>query len=234
MKYLATGPAPDSHIFNKFFKADKSKVRTRQRVKSRRMFKLEEAGMVERKDSPLFREVIYFLTKKAAPIVAAEHGMDLANVWSTFNDNNLEHDLYVSLVAKKILKEAEEKKLYELAYLELECALKASQKVQKGSYFPDLLAGIVGPSMTNAFDLEIDCGSVSRKDFMGKVGYFENKILVVTKTWQRLNLLRWYLQADDVGKTVYLIVLKEFFSEPLLECKWYTNVSEEPTMLSLL
>jgi hypothetical protein len=198
----------------------------------RRLFKHEQEGLINSATCPTVSDAIYFLTKKAAPIVAAKYGMDLSEIWVHFNEYTLEHDLLASGCAKKIIREADEKKLFDLSYLILECSLK-KDKLKKGGYYPDVLFGIKGAERDNMFNLEIDCGTISRKDFIGKISYFQDSVLVVTKTWKRLELLLWYLQVEQVSRPVYLTQFKNFLSKDLLTCMWHSNISKKTVSIEI-
>ncbi|MGO9613976.1 MAG: hypothetical protein ACLPX5_13220 [Dissulfurispiraceae bacterium] len=233
LKLVATGPTPAKYICRRIFKKENANPKTRERLGTRRLNKLEADGLIECKTHPVFKYKLYTLTKKAATIVAAEYGLDRSHIWVNFNPQNIEHDLYVSMSAKKVIRGAEELQKYELTYLGLECGNRSVQKVQRGVYFPDFDVCIKGPSMSNKFDFEIDCGNMSRRDFLGKVGYFKNTIGVITKTWERLELLLWYLRADSVSKGVYVTTVNQFLTKTLFDCQWKTNLTDELVRLPL-
>jgi hypothetical protein len=199
----------------------------------RRLVKHEKEGLINSATCPTVSDTIYFLTKKGAPIVAAKYGMDITDIWVNFNNKTLEHDLIAAGCAKKIFKEAVEKNLFHLAHLIPECGLK-TEKLKKGVFYPDVFIGIRGAEKISAFDLEVDCGSISRKDFMGKINYFRDGILVVTKTSERLDLLLWYLRAGKVTKPVHLTTVKNFHSTDFLSCQWHSNISESPITIKIL
>ncbi|MBI5847223.1 MAG: hypothetical protein HZB31_04620 [Nitrospirae bacterium] len=232
LKHLSVGPTTRKSIFSNIFEVKESNKKTRERVMLRRLAKHELEGLIKSATCPNVKDTIYFLTKKAAPIVASHYGMELSNIWVNYSEKTIEHDLYTSGCAKKIIKEAEEKKMFKLNALVLECGLK-NGKLKKGVYFPDILFGIDGPGRLNIFYLEMDCGTVCRRDFIGKINYFKDRVLVITKTLARIDLLMWYLRAEKISGPVFFSTYKNFSDNSFLTCTWYSNSSKEPTVIKI-
>lgn len=199
---------------------------------TRRLAKHEQAGLIKTAICTNVNDKIYFLTRKAASIAASHYGMELSNIWVNYSEKTIEHDLYTSGCAKKIIKEAQEKKLAKLNNLVLECGLK-NGRLKKGVYYPDILFGIDGPGRLNIFNLEMDCGTVCRRDFIGKIKYFNDRILVITKTVARIDLLLWYIRAEKISKQVYFSTYKNFSANSFLTCMWYSNFSKEPVTIKI-
>jgi hypothetical protein len=233
MRHLSFGPATGKSIFINIFDKEGAATRTRRRVMMRRLVKLEEEGLIARKVSHTYRDYAYTLTKDAAPIVAGQFGVELTSVWASFNDKHIDHDLHVAGIARRLVRESEEKHLYELLFLVLECELRRRRKVFKGIYFPDLTFGLQGTGSKKSFDLEVDFGTVTRNDFLGKIRYFEKNILVVTSNEKRLDLLLWYVKDACISKPVYLTTLKEFYDNTLITCSWATSFTNAPISLSI-
>lgn len=224
--YLATGLETGKAIFNAYFAKGQVNIATRKRVMMRRLAKLVEADIIRTGVSPLIHGTLYYLSPKGAQFVASRTSWPLEGIWINFNSATAEHDLLCSRVAKLIVKEANEDGRYELNYLMIETELKSGAKLKKGVYFEDIIFGIQVQRNKIQFSLEGDCGTVSRKDFLGKIGYFSNTILVLTTTLERLNLLQQYLKQEGVSKHVYLATFDHFFNKGLLHCEWHTNFSD--------
>lgn len=234
MRYLSYGPATGKSILNYFFDKEGASSKTRRRVMMRRLVKLEGEELIARKVSHTYRDYAYTLTKDAAPIVAERFGVELTGVWSSFNDKNIDHDLHVGGIARRLVRESKEKNLYELLFLILEYELRRRSRVSKGVYFPDLTFGLLDSSDRKiSFDLEVDFGTVTRNDFIGKLRYFEKNILVVTSNEKRLDLLLWYVKSASIGKPVYLTTLKEFYGNTLITCSWATSFTKSPISLEI-
>jgi hypothetical protein len=229
--HLSKGPAAKSTIYRKFFRLDGSSQKTRERVTNRRLEKLENGGLVRSVIAPTFREPLYVLTKDAVAIVSSRFGLDTVNIWVNLNMQTIEHDACIAGTARMIEHEATEKNLYDVPYLALECFLKRQGKVAKGEYFPDLRFTITDSKKTIIFDLEGDCGSVSRKDFLGKMNFFPNNVLVLASTRKRLDLLLWYLNHSDVRKPVMLALFEDLFNNSLLDCQWHLPRTASRTTL---
>jgi len=195
---------------------------------------LENGGLVKRLTSPDWKETIYVLTQDGALKVAARHGYDINNVFYNVNPKNIEHDLIVSAVARKIKKEATQQKHYKLANIQLECAQRSAIKQQKGAYFSDLKVNLIGPTALNEFDIEVDRGTVSRRDIIGKILFFSGTVLVVTNTKLRLALILRYMEFENIEEKVYVITMEEFFKNALVDCQWHTNRSDNLEKLSLI
>jgi hypothetical protein len=172
------------------------------------------------------------LSKDAATIVADRDGKELSHIWIKVNEKQILHDLYVANVARKLVKEEEEKSLV-LDYMVPECGLKKGGKLKKGIYYPDLLFAVKGPTQQNRFCFEADCGTISKADFLGKINYFNDTILVVTRTESRLELLLRYLKVERITKLVCLTIFREFMPTALSECTWRTNLSDNLVSLAL-
>jgi hypothetical protein len=74
----------------------------------------------------------------------------------------------------------------------------------------------------------MDCGTISRSDFLGKIAYFRDTILIVTRTLKRLELLLAYLKEEGISKPVYFVTYKELINSTFLSCKWRKNGYKEP------
>ncbi len=234
MRHLSFGPATGKSIFINIFDKEGAATRTRRRVMMRRLVKLEKEGLIVRKVSHTYRDYAYTLTKDAAPIVAGQFGVELTSVWASFNDKHIDHDLHVAGIARRLVRESEEKHLYELLSLVLECELRRRSRASKGVYFPDLTFGLLNASERRiSFDLEVDFGTVTRNDFLGKIRYVEKNILVVTSNEKRLDLLLWYVKNACISKPVYLTTLKEFYDNTLITCSWATSFTNAPISLSI-
>lgn len=233
MRHLSFGPSTGKNILMNIFDKEGADSRTRRRVMMRRLVKLEQEGLIARKVSHMYRDYAYTLTKDAVPIVAEQLGVELTSVWASFNDKNIDHDLHVARTARRIVREAEEKHLYELLFLVLECELRRRSRVFKGIYYPDLTFGLQGTGSKKSFDLEVDFGTVTRNDFLGKIRYFEKNILVVTSNEKRLDLLLWYVKDACISKPVYLTTFEELYGETLLTCSWATNFTNELIPLAI-
>jgi hypothetical protein len=236
LKHLSFGPATRKDLLRQFFSKEGKNDKTRERVMMRRLNKLEQAKLLSKKTSPMFTDSIYVLRKEAAHLVAARYGAEVTALWTGVSDKHLDHDLCTARVARKIVAESEDLDLYDLDRLSLECSLRSDNPVQKGVYYPDFEFTISGPTKPNIFSLEIDCGTISRRDFVGKMKYFRGTILVVATTTQRVDLLMWYLRASGITKPVYLAVHKEFMSKSntLFTMQWYSHLADDQATLELL
>lgn len=223
LEHLSLGPATGKSILINIFDAEGSNRKTRERVMLRRLAKHMTEGLIKSTVCPTFKDQIYFLARKAAPIVAARYGWEISHIWVNFNANTVEHDLIAAGCGRKIIMEAGKKKLFELSFIVPECGLKSGNRLKKGVYYPDLLFGIKGAAGTKTFSLEVDCGSISRRDFLGKINYFEGTPVVVTKTWKRLHLLLWYLQSEKIARPVYLTTVGNFIKSGFISCEWQSN-----------
>lgn len=235
LRHLSLGPSTVGNIFKYFFNTADSNPKTRERVMQRRLRKLEQEDLIRSISSPIVSDRIYALTSHSASIVANDQGIELSNVWVNPNVKNIKHDLYVAGAAKKIYRESEELKLYKLTFLQFEYGLRRIEKLRKGVYLPDIIFAIQGLDNKHIldFNLEVDCGTISRKDFLGKIKYFRDTPLVIINTQKRLSLLKSYLKAARIAKHVYLTTFEEFFYTALPECNWHTNFSENPIKLTL-
>lgn len=231
--YLSYGPAMVSSIYGNFFSKEDAPKGTRQRVMNRRLQKLEAGGLIIRAVSAVFRNVLFVLAPNAAPLVSSRYGIELTNISVNYTQKKLEHDLLIATVARILIRGQEKEKLYKLSCLLLECCLKREKKPERGDYFPDLLFEIEGPGgKTVVFSFEGDCGTVSRKDFLGKVNFFSGTILILTKTSERLDLLMWYLEYEKIRKPVYLGLFRDLFNKSnILDCKWRTPFSDAPVTM---
>ena len=224
LKHLVVGPATVNNIFEHFFKSDNGKTPTRWRVMMRRLKKYEEEKLVHSKHNPRIGSVIYVLTKKGAECAADKYGFEVSNVWTHIpKHDNIFHDLMVSGLAKVILKETQELKGYRIDYLYSEAYIKKEEGPRKGVYIPDLRTRILTPKGFFDFDIEIDCGTISRKDFTGKITSFDNVILIITKTAERLELLLRYMQETFTVKDVFIATYNDVFYNGFFTHKWHAN-----------
>ena len=233
LRQLSYGYASSKNIFRNFFREENSNHATRERVMNRRMRKLERNSLVRSLTSPIFEDILYSLTDAGAALVAEKFGIEPTNIWVNFKEENALHDLRVSNAARKIIKESEELELFDLTSLELECCLRKGGRNKKGIFYPDIRFGVQRAEVPTIFQLEIDCGTVSRRDFLGKIDCFEAPILVVTSTETRLNLLMRYLSDEQIAKPVFLTLFEAFYRDTLPDCLWQTNVSKNQVKLLL-
>jgi hypothetical protein len=225
--HLSNGPATRRSIFNKIFRADSTNIKTRERVMDKRLRKLQVAGYIKARFSASIKEVVYVLAEKAVSIVVEKAGIDPASVWVKFNDNCLQHDLIVASAARKLIREGRAEQLYELTYLELECAIKKYHVSQKGQGLPDMVFAVEENEQSSMYALEIDNGTSGKQKFIRKMKSWNNKTLVVTRNRERLVRLIEYLREVEVGRPIYVTNYAEFFKEPLFKCRWYTQLNDE-------
>lgn len=232
MRHLSYGPATGKDILKNIFAREGSNDKTRRRVMMRRLVKLEEEGLIQRKICRMNKDYLYRLTREAAPIVAEQAGLELTSIWVSFKDENMEHDLHVAKLARKIVQEAAESPFFHLRYIAMECEMRRFKKITRGEYFPDFSFSLQADGHPCTFDVEVDLGTISRNDFMGKMRYFSNKILVVTTREKRLGLLLNYIRHSCMSKAIYLTTLQEFYKETLVDCRWMTRTREDAVTLA--
>lgn len=223
MFYLGFGLTTANYIFDYFFAADGKNKKTRLRVMQRRLQKLLNEGLIQARYSPRTKSIIYTLTESGAIYVADGTGAELTNLWTHFpKDQDMYHDLIVSGVAKKLVRDNEQAADYTLEALRFERFLKIYYKGKKGVYYPDIEIWIKTRGGTFKYNIEIDCGTISRRDFFGKINSFEGDILFITNTEERLDRLLAYLGTIRPGKKVLLTTKDEFGRNGLLGCKWFS------------
>jgi len=230
LKHLAYGPATDRSIYETFFEKENGNIRTRKRVMLRRLKKLEQEKLIKTKFNPRISRSIYVLERTGAVYAADKFGLEVSNMWCHFPKNaDIFHDIIVSGIAKRIVKDVKETNPYELDFIIFENYLKKEigAKVKKGIYYPDLQVGVsFAPERFFTFDIEVDCGTISRRDFLGKITSFKNTVLISATTEERLNLLYRYLKHMRVNKGVYITLHKHIFNEGFFKCEWYDAFSQ--------
>lgn len=222
LRHLSYGPVLSRSVLIHIFDTPNANKKTRQRVMTRRLAKHEQEGLIKTMTSNTIRDNIYCLTSKAAPLVSSKFGLELSNIWVNCNEKTVEHDIYVAACARKIYKEGVNDRIFDLASIMLECGLKTKGKLKRGTYCPDILFNIREATGIKSIFMEIDCGTISRADFIGKIRHFEGLIYILTNSVARLNLLIAYLMTEGVEKKVHLACLKDFYSNTLLSCPWHT------------
>lgn len=227
INHLGYGPATRTDIYNNFFRNENENQKTRERVMDKRMNRMENSKMIVRISSPQIQDTAYVLHKNAASIVAENLGIELGMVWVNQNLKNIRHDLFVSSIARRIVNEASKKKLYTLEFIEFEHGMRKNGQLKKGVYLADILCKIRGKYNTRAFNIEVDCGTVCKRDFLGKMRFFKDTILVMTSTQGRLKLLIRYLKTAGLGKSIYLTTFKSFFDNSLAARIWHKPSSDD-------
>src|SRR5208283_1273613 len=105
LDHLWYGPATDLNIFETFFQKKGGNIRTRERVMTKRLQKLESDGVIKSMVNLRVKRIIYVLDKKGGECVADTFGREVSNVWSHFPKNDIFHDFIVSGLARMVVNE---------------------------------------------------------------------------------------------------------------------------------
>jgi hypothetical protein len=231
--HLRHGPATIPNIFNNFFDNGNGNKKTRERVMIRRLRKLEKEKLIKAMYNPRIKSTIYVLDKAGAECVADKLGLEVSNVRSHFPKTaDIFHELYVSGIAKVISKEIDEFVECDHSSILFEAFLKKENGGKRGVYYPDLKVRISTPSGIVNYDIEVDCGNISKADFFGKISSFESTILIVVKTEARLDLLHRYLRMIGTWKTVYITLVDNILGKDgFFHCKWRTPTSQYVSLI---
>lgn len=219
LRHLSYGPATARSIFVHFFKKEGANPKTRWRVMARRLEKFEREGLIRGVLSLQHKDTIYVLRKAAVPLVASRYGIEPNNVWIRFKLENLDHDLHVAAIARKLVRSFEGR----LVFLDLECALRKDSKTRKGSYYPDIRLGVREETAIKIMAVEVDWGTVSKRDFLGKMNSFDGPILVIVPTRGRMELLMGYIETYRISKAVFITTSNDFFGYDFFEGPWRSN-----------
>jgi DNA-binding PadR family transcriptional regulator len=225
LEHLWYGPATDLNIFEAFFQKEDGNIKTRRRVMKKRLQKLESDGIIKSTVNPRIKRTIYVLDKKGGECVADASGREVSNVWSHFPKNDIFHDLIVSGVAKMVVKEVETIEGYSIDFLVFERSLKSLQKSRKGFCYPDFQMGIKTPNGQYVYDIEIDCGNISRADLIAKMNSFNNVILLVTHKDARMDLLYRYLMESHCNKAVYVCSFERIVKRGFFKGQWFSIIN---------
>lgn len=194
----------------------------------KRLHKLEADGYIISKVNPRVKGVIYMLQKKGGQYAADQLGREVSNVWSHYAD--IYHDLMVSELARTAVYEIERSEGYQIAFFLLEHCLKTVE-VKKGLCYPDFKIGVKTLVGERIYDVEIDCGTISRADFIAKMNSFDGIILVATNTKERMVLLRRYTTGLYSGKTIYISTYEKIMREGFFKGKWFSVAANDWRLL---
>ncbi|HBR21603.1 MAG TPA: hypothetical protein DD713_03400 [Nitrospiraceae bacterium] len=222
-KHLAPGPATEGNIFRHFFDNGNGNTRTRKRIMLRRLKKLEKAKLIKSRYNPRVRNTIYVLDKHGAEYAADKFGLELSNIRCFFPRHaDIFHDLMVSAVTKIAERDINEYIKFEYLSLYTETYIKKEHAGKKGIFYPDLRIRITNSEGSMNFDLEVDCGTISKAAFIGKIRTFQGIILIVVRTDARMKLLQRYLREIGPNKIVLITFIDNITADGFLHCKWLT------------
>ncbi|MFI5294982.1 MAG: hypothetical protein ACHQ0Y_08155 [Thermodesulfovibrionales bacterium] len=189
---------------------------------TKRLHKLEEEGFLISRVSPRVNATVYLLDKKGGRHAADLLGREVSNVWSHCpKDADIFHDLMVAGLIRIVVDAVEEKRGYEIDFFLLEHCMKATTRPRKNLCYPDFKIGIVTPAGPKTYDVEVDCGTISRRDFLSKMNSFENVTLIVSNTLARMTLLCKYAARLYRNKTVYANTFEKVKKEGFFTGKWF-------------
>lgn len=219
--FISWGPAGDIDIFWKFFQKRDGNRKTRMRVMQNRLKKMEQIGTIFSTYSPRLKNTIYFLTPIGAQFVSDKFGRELSHIWAhRSKKDDIYHDALTAWFTRMTLTEAENSKgLFKIDSIVYERHLKTLQQ-GKGVCYPDFQLSILTGNERPIFDVEVDCGTIGRKDFLAKYMSFQNTMLVATNTEARMNLLLGYLRDIKCSDTVYLNRVANIREDGFLMGKW--------------
>lgn len=222
LDHLWYGPATELSIFDAFFQNEGGNIKTRKRVMAKRLQKLEGDGIIKSTVNSRVKRTIYVLDKKGGEYVADSYGREISNVWSHFPKNDIFHDLVVSALAKTVVKEVDKIERYSIDSIVFERSLKVLKKPTKGYCYPDFRLGITSPSGQHIYDIEVDCGNISRADLNAKVNSFINVILLVTHKQARLELLCKYIMESQCRKAIFVCSYSEIVNNGFFTGEWFS------------
>lgn len=225
--HLSYGLATDENIYRTFFLKEGGNTKTRRRVMVKRLHKLEAEDYILSKVNPRVKGVIYMLQKKGGQYAADQSGREVSNVWSYCpKDADIYHDLMVSELARMAVYEMAGSQVYGITFFLLEHCLKTG-KAKKGLCYPDFKIGLKTQVGERIYNVEIDCGTISRADFIAKMDSFDGIILLATNTKERMDLLRRYTVSLYHGKSIYINTFERIKREGFFKGKWFSFAANE-------
>lgn len=227
LDHLAYGPATEVSLYETFFQTQDGNSKTRKRVMAKRLQKLESSGIIKSTVNPRVKRTIYILDKNGGEYVADNFGREVSNVWSHFPKNDIFHDLIVAGVAKTVVKEIDKIEGCSIDFIIFERALKVLQKSRKGCCYPDFQMGITSPNDQRVYDLEVDCGNISRADLNSKINSFTNIILLVTHRGIRMELLYKYIMESHCRNAIFICSYEKIVRNGFFRGEWFSILADD-------
>lgn len=227
LEHLWYGPATDLNIFQTFFAKEDGNIKTRKRIMAKRLQKMESAGIIKSTVHEMVNRTIYVLDKKGCEYVADLSGREVSNFWCHFPKNDIFHDLIVSGLAKIVAKEIDEIEGYSIDSLVFERQLKTLHKGRKGVCYPDFQICIKKPDCQCVYDVEIDCGNISRADLIAKMNSFRNVMLFITHKAARMELLYRYIIESHCGKAAYICSYERIVNQGFFKGRWFSIIDRK-------
>lgn len=227
LDHLSYGPATEVSLYETFFQTQDGNSKTRKRVMAKRLQKLESSGIIKSTVNPRVKRAIYILDKKGGEYVADNFGREVSNMWSHFPKNDIFHDLIVARVAKAVVGEIDKIEGYSIDFIIFERSLKVLHKSGKGFCYPDFQVGITSPNGQHRYDLEVDCGNISRSDLNAKLNSFSNIILLVTHKAARMELFYKYIIESHCRKAIFICSYEKIVRHGFLTGEWFSILADD-------
>jgi hypothetical protein len=156
----------------------------------RRLQKMQNAGLIKFIEDHRSRDRILVLDRKGAELVCNVYSLEIENAWiHSGKEQDYYHDLSVAEIASHLVFDANDELEVDL---EFEFYLKKEQQRRSGNTkdlgYPDFRVHFKNAA-EKIYDVERDCGTISRHAYGKKLLSSHYPLLIITETIQRVKWL---------------------------------------------